>query len=81
MRPFNKRGLTLRDFYIFNNYSTKIIPKDTLVTNNDVKRNNYLDNSAIIIEARTQSKRFPNKIFKKIGNYKLLHFLLKNYQD
>tara|TARA_B100000579_G_scaffold425148_1_gene430509 strand:- start:41 stop:787 length:747 start_codon:yes stop_codon:yes gene_type:complete len=41
------------------------------------KRNNCLDKSAIIIEARTQSKRFPNKIFKKIGNYKLLHFLLK----
>ena len=38
LRPFNKRGLTLRDFYIFNNYSTKIIPKDTLVTNNDVKK-------------------------------------------
>ena len=31
-----------------------------------LKRNNYLDNSAIIIEARTQSKRFPNKIFKKL---------------
>ena len=41
------------------------------------KRNNCLDKSAIILEARTQSKRFPNKVFKNIGNYKLLHFLLK----
>jgi spore coat polysaccharide biosynthesis protein SpsF (cytidylyltransferase family) len=42
-----------------------------------LKRNNFLNKSAIILEARTQSKRFPNKIFKKIGNYTLLHFLLK----
>lgn len=38
LRPFNKRGLTIKDFYIFNNYSKKDIPKDTLVASIDVKK-------------------------------------------
>ena len=38
LRPFNKKGLTIKDFYIFNNYSKKDIPKDTLVTSIDVKK-------------------------------------------
>ena len=38
LRPFNSDGLTLKDFYIFNNYSTKTIPKDTLIKNNHVKK-------------------------------------------
>ena len=31
-----------------------------------LKRNNYLDNSAIIIEARTQSKDFLIRFLKKL---------------
>ena len=31
----------------------------------------------IVIEARTQSTRFPNKILKKIGRISVLLFLLK----
>ncbi len=42
-----------------------------------LKKNNCFNKSAIILEARTQSKRFPNKIFKKIGNQTLLNFLMK----
>ena len=30
-----------------------------------------------IVQARLDSKRFPKKIIKKIGNYELIKFLLK----
>lgn len=42
-----------------------------------LKKNNCLKKTAIILEARTQSTRFPNKVFYKIGNYSLLEFLFK----
>tara|TARA_B100000214_G_scaffold369357_1_gene342288 strand:- start:185 stop:907 length:723 start_codon:yes stop_codon:yes gene_type:complete len=35
-----------------------------------------LKKTALIIEARTQSSRYPNKIFKKIGDLTVIDFLL-----
>ena len=35
-----------------------------------------MQNIAVILEARTQSKRLKNKIFKKLGKYYMLEFLI-----
>jgi len=35
-----------------------------------------MQNTAVILEARTQSKRLKNKIFKKFGKYYMLEFLI-----
>lgn len=38
LRPFNKKGLSLIDYYINNNYSKKIIPKNSLIKSSDVSK-------------------------------------------
>lgn len=38
LRPFNKNGLSLIDYYINNNYSKKIIPKNSLIKSLDVEK-------------------------------------------
>ena len=39
-----------------------------------------MQNIAVILEARTQSKRLKNKIFKKLGKYYMLEFLINDDQ-
>ena len=42
----------------------------------EIKKNK----AVVIIQGRLNSKRFPNKIVKKIGNYKMINLILKRLE-